>query len=318
MIMNKAQEINLVVQAITQEADGVIGLTLADADGQDLPVWTPGAHIGLLFDGRLERQYSLCSEPEDRRQWRIAVLREPESRGGSEWVHSRLQLGDILPSTGPGNQFELVDADRYVFVAGGIGITPLLPMIRAVEARGAEWGLLYGGRHRSSMAFVAALEAYGDRVRIQPEDQWGLLDLKAVLGTPQAGVAIYSCGPERLLEAVEVTCSGWPDGALHVERFRARPGALEGQSGSFEVVLAKSNLSCHVRESQTIIDALDTAGFHVPRSCGEGTCGTCLTKVLEGVPDHRDSFLMGKKRAANQTICVCCSRSLTPRLVLDL
>jgi len=319
MTMDADQEkINVVVRAITSEADGVIGVTLAAPDGASLPGWTPGAHIGLLLDGGLERQYSLCSDPADHDHWRVAVLREPASRGGSEWLHAQLKVGDVLRASGPSNQFPLVDAASYLFVAGGIGITPLLPMISALEQRGASWRLLYGGRQLGSMAFVKALEAYGERVQIRPEDQHGLLDLQGWIGEAQPGMVVYSCGPERLLEAVEAQCANWPEGALHIERFRAKPGALEGAQDSFEVVLAKSQKSFRVNANETIIDALDKTGIHVPRSCGEGTCGTCLTPVLEGIPDHRDSFLMGKKRAANKTICVCCSRSLSPRLVLDL
>jgi ferredoxin-NADP reductase len=316
--METEQQINVVVQTITQEAEGVISLRLAAVDGRELPSWTPGAHIGLLLDGHMERHYSLCGDPSERFHWRVAVLREPVSRGGSAWLHASLQPGDVLRATGPSNQFALVDAASHIFVAGGIGITPLLPMMRELEQRGSAWRLLYGGRQRGSMAFVKELEAYGERVRIQPEDEQGLLDLKRWIGEPQPHTVVYSCGPERLLAAVEAQCEAWPEGALHIERFRAKPGALEGASGSFEVVLAKSQRSCHVAEGETIIEALDRIGIHVPRSCGEGTCGTCLTPVIDGIPDHRDSFLMGKKRAANKSICVCCSRAATPRLVLDL
>lgn len=226
-----------------------------------------------------------------------------------------------MRASSPSNQFGLVDSGAYKFVAGGIGITPFLPMIRTLSRRGASWSLLYGGRRLRSMAFVDALRPYGDRVQVVPEDQHGLLDLKGWIGTPQAGEVIYCCGPERLLQAVEAHCESFPEGTLHIERFRARPGALDGGEDSnamFEVVLAKSQRSCQVGPGETIIDSIDKLGVHVPRSCGEGTCGTCLTPVLEGIPDHRDSFLMGKKRAANNAICVCVSRSMSSRLVLDL
>lgn len=311
-------ELALVVDTIAQEADGVVSVHLMSADGRELPTWTPGAHIDLLLDGHLERHYSLCGDPADRRRWRIAVLREAESRGGSEWLHTRLRAGDALRVRGPRNHFPLVDAGAYLFIAGGIGITPILPMVREIERRGHPWTLLYGGRRRSSMAFTGELESYGERVHLAPEDEQGLLDLKTWIGAPRPGTAIYSCGPERLLEAVEKQCTAWPESALHVERFRPRPGALEGESGSFEVVLARSGLSCTVATGETIIDALDRIGVDVPRSCGEGTCGTCLTGVLEGTPDHRDSFLMGRKRAENKSMCVCCSRSKSARIVLDL
>jgi ferredoxin-NADP reductase len=313
-----AAEIEVVVEDIVQEAEGVIGIGLLGAGGRELPAWSAGAHIDLLLDAGLERQYSLCGDAGDRRRWRVAVLREPHGRGGSEWLHTRLRQGEVLRARGPRNNFPLVDAVEYLFIAGGIGITPILAMIRALRRDGRPWRLLYGGRRRGSMAFVDELESCGGQVQIRPEDQCGLLDLAGWLGAPKPGAAVYCCGPERLLEAVEARCSQWPEGALHVERFQARPGALAGASEGFEVVLAQSGLRCRVQPGQTIIDALDGLGVHVPRSCGEGTCGTCLTAVVDGIPDHRDSFLMGKKRAANQSICVCCSRSLGPRLVLDL
>jgi ferredoxin-NADP reductase len=313
-----APELSLVVQEIRREAEGVIGIRLAAMGVLDLPAWTPGAHIDVLLPDGRERQYSLCGDPGDRRQWQIAVLREVLGRGGSEWLHSRLREGDVLRVRGACNNFALVEADAYLFVAGGIGITPLLPMTRELNRRGVPWRLLYGGRSRRSMAFTHELAAQGELVRIRPEDECGLLDLEAFLGEPRHGVVIYCCGPERLLRAMEAVCERWPEGTLHVERFRPSPGALEGVNGAFDVVLAKTGITCRVGPDESIIDALEKAGVYVPRSCGEGTCGTCLTPVTAGIPDHRDSFLRGKKRAANNAICVCCSRSQTPRLVLNL
>jgi ferredoxin-NADP reductase len=313
-----SDELMLVAQSTSAAAEGVISVSLVAQDGSDLPVWEPGAHIDLLVDGRFERHYSLCGDPRDRRQWQVGVLREPAGRGGSEWLHTELRAGDVLRARGPRNNFALEAASEYVLVAGGVGITPLLPMARELDRQAANWRLLYGGRSRSSMAFLKELESYGDRVVIHPENEHGLLDLAAWIGEPREGVGIYCCGPERLLDAIEAQCEKWPDGAMHIERFRPKNGALEGAAGTFEVVLQRTGRSCIVQADETIIDAIDRLGVHVPRSCGEGTCGTCVTDVLEGVPDHRDSFLMGKKRAANKKICVCCSRSLSPRLVLDL
>jgi ferredoxin-NADP reductase len=313
-----APELSLVVKTISHEAERVMGIRLAALGASDLPAWTPGAHIDILLPNGLERQYSLCGDPDDRRHWQIAVLREVAGRGGSEWLHSRIREGDVLRARGTRNNFSLADAGAYLFVAGGIGITPLLPMIREVGRRGVPWRLLYGGRSRRSMAFATELAADGGQVCIRPEDEYGLLDLEGFLGEPRHGVAIYCCGPERLLRAMEAVCERWPDGILHVERFRPSPGAPDGVNGAFEVVLAKSGITCRVGADESILDALEKAGIYVPRSCGEGTCGTCLTPVAAGIPDHRDSFLMGKKRAANDAICVCCSRSRTPRLVLNL
>ncbi|NLT06024.1 MAG: oxidoreductase, partial [Solirubrobacterales bacterium] len=226
--------------------------------------------------------------------------------------------GDRLSVRGPRNHFELVDAERYVFVAGGIGITPLVPMVRAAAARGADWTLTYGGRREDSMAFVAELARYGDRVALWPEDRRGLIDLGAVLGAPAPGTAVYCCGPEPLLEAVELTCGAWPRGALHVERFHARPGALAGERGAFEVVLAHSERTLTVGPDETIAEALESAGLDAPTSCREGTCGTCETVVLEGEPDHRDSYLSAEEREDGETMMICCSRARGDRLVLDL
>jgi ferredoxin-NADP reductase len=311
--------IEIVVQSLELAAEGVMTVSLVRRDGGELPEWAPGAHIDLHIGGALERQYSLCGDPADLRHWRVAVLRESPGRGGSEWVHTVLQPGDILRARGPRNHFELVDAPAYLFIAGGIGITPLISHIRAAHKAGANWHLLYGGRKRASMAFLEELGVYGDRVHVVPEDEAGLLDLEAWLGTPRVGLAVYCCGPERLLEAVEYRCASWPDESLHVERFHPRPAPSKSTADdAFDVVLQRSGRICHVPSGVAIIDALEEAGVHVPRSCGEGTCGTCLTRVLSGTPDHRDSFLMGKKRLSNDAMCVCVSRSLTPRLVLDL
>src|SRR6266566_9562843 len=172
----REHEANLMVAQKETVAEGVIALTLADATGRELPDWTPGAHIDLILPGpELTRQYSLSSNPTDRRAWRIGVRRESKSRGGSEFIHDVLKVGDTVQVRGPRNHFSLVDAPRYLFIAGGIGITPMLPMVAAVDARGADWQLLYGGRQRSSMDFLEELAAYGDRVHLYPQDEEGLL-----------------------------------------------------------------------------------------------------------------------------------------------
>jgi ferredoxin-NADP reductase len=304
-------------------ADGVVTLTLRQVDDDPLPPWEPGAHVDLLLDdaapaGAPTRQYSLCGDPADHHVWRVGVLREPESRGTSSHVHDRLQPGDVVRVRGPRNNFPLVDSPRYLFVAGGIGITPILPMIRAAEAAGADWRLVYGGRRRASMAFLDELGRYGDRVTVCPQDEVGLLDLAALLGTPQEGTRVYCCGPEPLLAAVEQRCASWPAGSLHVERFSARPLTEPVRSEAFEVVLERSELTLTVPPDRSILSVVEEAGAGVLSSCAEGTCGTCETAVLEGVPDHRDSVLSAEERAANRCMMICVSRSSGPRLVLDL
>lgn len=308
---------NLVVAGKTAVSGSVIELNLRAPDGGALPCWSPGAHIDLLLANGLVRQYSLCGDPGDRAGYSIAVLREPAGRGASQYVHDRLAVGDPVRIRGPRNHFELVDAPRYLFIAGGIGIAPLLPMVRTVNASAAPWRLLYGGRARASMAFLPELSAFGDRVAICPQDETGLLDLPSALGTPSAGTAVYACGPEALLHAVEELCTAWPPGALHLERFDAGPSG-DAPAVPFEIELAQSGLTLPVPANRSVLDVVEGAGIPVMSSCAEGTCGSCETPVLSGDLDHRDSVLSQDERAAGRSMMICVSRSRGGRLVLDL
>ncbi|SHN43237.1 PDR/VanB family oxidoreductase [Cryptosporangium aurantiacum] len=300
-------------------ADGVVALDLQDPSGAALPVWSPGAHVDVALGPDLVRQYSLCGDPADRSTWRVAVLRETEGRGGSQYVHDKLAEGDVVDVRGPRNHFALEPAARYVFIAGGIGITPLLPMMAAATASGAEWELHYGGRTSASMAFRAELTAaHGPRVVFRPQDEHGLLDLDAILGPPRADTLVYCCGPEPLLRAVEERCASWPSGTLHVERFAPKEQGEPVRHESFEVELAQSGKTLTVPPDQSILDVADAAGVFVLFSCREGTCGTCETPVLDGAVDHRDSLLTAEERAANDTMFICVSRAACPKLVLDL
>ncbi|HEY6794226.1 MAG TPA: PDR/VanB family oxidoreductase [Kineosporiaceae bacterium] len=301
-------------------AAGVVRLTLRHPAGGPLPVWTPGAHVDLVLDEGLVRQYSLCGDPADTGALQVAVLREPAGRGGSAYVHDVLAEGDTVPVRGPRNHFALVEADRYLFVAGGIGITPILPMIEAVAAAGKEWQLAYGGRTRQSMAFREELcDRHPDRVTVLPQDEVGLLDLPALLeGRDVPGSAVYCCGPQPLLDAVERHAAGWPAGVLHVERFTPAAGALDGPLEEFEVELATSGRVLTVPAERSILEVVEDAGVSVLSSCREGTCGTCETGVLAGEPDHRDSVLAAQDRAAGDTMMICVSRCAGRRLVLDL
>ncbi|WP_079049860.1 PDR/VanB family oxidoreductase [Streptomyces torulosus] len=305
-------------------ADGVVCLTLCRPAGGELPTWTPGAHIDVVLDGRdsadggMIRQYSLCGRPEERDVWRIAVLREPRGRGGSAHVHDHLRAGDAVRVRGPRNNFPLRPAARHLFVAGGIGITPILPMVEAAEAAGADWRLLYGGRTRASMAFLDRLAPYGDRVLIRPQDAHGLLDLAGFIGPPEPDTLVHACGPGPLLEALRETCADWPRGTLGVERFAPVEATAAGPAEAFEVELVRSGLTLTVPPGRSVLEAVEEAGVPVDFSCREGTCGTCETDVLEGRPDHRDSLLTEEERAAGDTMLICVSRSCGPRLVLDL
>ncbi|MES2171899.1 MAG: PDR/VanB family oxidoreductase [Actinomycetota bacterium] len=314
------QQLHLVVAAVVPEADGVVSLVFRTQDGSDLPEWGPGSHVDLHLPGVITRQYSLNSSPYDRSTWRISVLLEPESRGGSVAVHNEVHEGDVVEVHGPRNHFMFVESADYFFIAGGIGITPILPMIEEAERAGANWRLMYGGRTRSSMAFLDELAAYGDRVLVRPQDEFGHLDLASWLTTPVEGTMVYACGPGPLLTAVVDLCEAWPPGSLHFERFTAVPFVLpEGESEkSFEVVCEESGITVTVGADQGILQALEGAGLSLPFSCREGTCGTCETGVIEGIPDHRDSYLSEEERSYNDTMMICVGRSLTPRLVLDL
>jgi ferredoxin-NADP reductase len=315
----EATLIDVVVASREDVADGVVTLTFASADGGPLPDWDPGAHLALLSPG-MERQYSLCGAGNGERSWTIAVLREGTGRGGSIYVHDKIFAGDHIQLRPPRNNFPLLPAERYVFIAGGIGITPILPMIEEVESRGVPWTLLYGGRTRSSMAFLDRLDGYGARVVVSAQDETGLLELASVLDSPRSNTLVYCCGPEPLLEAVERACSAWPAGSLRVERFSPGPAsAVDAMNDTaFEVELAGSGRTLVVAANQTLLRCLQDAGVDIVASCLEGTCGTCETAVVEGRPDHRDSVLTDEERATNDTMFVCVSRALSPRLVLDL
>ncbi|GAA4879448.1 cytochrome P450 [Saccharopolyspora cebuensis] len=317
-----ARTLDLDVLAREQVADGVVALTLGHPDGGDLPRWKPGAHLDLHLpgaDGPLVRQYSLSSDPEDRTTYRIGVLREPDGRGGSAAAH-HLVPGSTVTTSWPRNNFRLAPADRYVFVAGGIGITPILPMIAEAERAGARWELVYGGRSRSSMAFLDELAAHGDKVTLVPQDEAGRIDVPGLLGTARRGTLVYACGPEPLLRAVERTTAGWPKGSLRLERFAPKPVERAEPDTPFQVECAASGTVVDVGADETLLDAAANAGLPVLSSCQEGTCGTCETRVLAGRADHRDSILSAAEHEAGDTMMICVSRAARgcPRLVLDL
>jgi cytochrome P450/ferredoxin-NADP reductase len=309
----------LVVREHVAVAEGVAALVLGADDGADLPAWEPGAHVDLVLGNGLTRQYSLCGDPADRSVYRVGVLREESGGGGSRFVHDELRPGATVPVRAPRNHFRLEPAAHYVFVAGGIGITPILTMIAQADAAGADWTLLYGGRKRASMAFLDELECHGDRVTVWPQDTHGLLDLDALLGEPRADTLVYACGPGPLLDAVEARCAGWPAGALHVERFAVAPLAAPVRDEPFEVELARTGRVLTVPTDRSIVEVVEAGtGMAILTSCSEGKCGTCETGVLEGTPDHRDVLLTQAERAACDRMMICVSRSCSERLVLDL
>ncbi|MFJ8598866.1 PDR/VanB family oxidoreductase [Streptomyces shenzhenensis] len=301
--------LELEVVQLRKESDRVLSVVLADPGRRLLPAWTPGAHIDLWLPEQT-RQYSLCGDPAERREYRVAVLREETSRGGSSYVHDALRPGELVEVGGPRNNFPLVETAEYLFVAGGIGITPLLPMMAAA---GEDWRLLYGGRTRASMAFADRLAA-DSRVQICPQDTHGILDLAAALGKPRPGLAVYCCGPEPLIAAMEAACAQWPAGTLHVERFSAAAIDTSGDE-AFDVVAQRSGTRLTVPAGESALDVLEAAGIDVPNACRDGICGSCETRVLSGLPEHRDTFT---DSTVTDRVMPCVSRALTPELVLDV
>ena len=312
----------LIVRRRSAPAEGVVVLDLAHPQGEDLPRWEPGAHVDLLLSDGLTRQYSLCGDSDDPSVWRVGVLRDPNSRGGSHYVHDNLTEGITLRVRGPRNHFPLVDAPRYRFIAGGIGITPIFAMLEEVQREGGDWTLLYGGRTRASMAFADELvERYPERVTVWPQDEKGFLDLATLLKDPADDTLVYSCGPEGLLTAVEQNCAHWPAGALHIERFAAKAPTAEEAAAAldqFEVVCKRTGVTFEVTSDMSILEILEEQDVPIMASCYEGVCGTCEARVLEGTPDHRDSVLSDAEKEAGEVMLVCVSRSRTERLVLDL
>lgn len=300
----------------TVVADGVVTLTLAHPDGGRLPDWTPGSHVDLVLPTGDTRQYSLCGDRRDAHHHRVGVLREPAGRGGSAWVHDELAVGDLVGVGGPRNAFPLRPAQRYLFVAGGIGITPLLTMVAAAGAQGIDWQLVYGGRTRASMAFLDELARYGDRVSVLPQDEVGLLPLRDLVDGLHPDTRVYACGPPPLLDAL-AGC-GLPPHVLRTERFVAREQGAPVRDTPFTVVLDRTGTEVVVTPGVSVLEAVRSVGVDVLSSCREGTCGTCETAVLAGEPDHRDSLLDDADRAAGDCMYVCVSRSRGDRLVLDL
>ncbi|MFJ3903938.1 PDR/VanB family oxidoreductase [Streptomyces sp. NPDC090025] len=312
-----AREMRVFVRQVRWEADGVVSVDFARPDGQPLPPWRPGAHVELALPTGVVRQYSLCGSPQDRSAYRIGVLRERASRGGSEYVHAFLRPGQSVRLRGPLDNFDFRREESYLFVAGGIGITPILAMVRQAAAWGLPWKLLYGGRTAASMAFTDELSTHQSRVHLYPKDRTGRIPLAQWLDRPRPGTAVYACGPESLLGAIEERASHWPPGSVRLERFRARPKPPRDNM-DVEVVCARSDRTMLVPADTSILSALQHEGLPVTGSCREGVCGTCETRVLEGEPDHRDDILTAEERAHGDRMYPCVSRARSRRLVLDV
>lgn len=308
----------------TVEAEGICSFELQAADGRPLPAFSAGSHVDVHVPGGLVRQYSLCNDPQETQRYLIAVLKDAASRGGSVAMHERVHEGDALTISAPRNHFALAhEAASHLLLAGGIGVTPILCMAERLAQTGGDFTMHYATRSRERTAFAdrIARSAFAARVHLHHDDGAPdqRLDLEALLATPVAGRHVYVCGPQGFMDAVlgRARAAGWPEPQLHYEFFGAAPTAQAGD-GPFSVRLASSGRVITVAADQSVTDALGAAGIVVPTSCEQGVCGTCLTRVLQGTPDHRDLYLTPEEQAAGDQFTPCCSRSRTAELVLDL
>lgn len=314
-------DLKLRVEYKTSAAEGITGLSLVDIEGRPLPAWTPGAHIDVNLGNGLVRQYSLCGTVEDPSQWKICVLREPAGRGGSQRICDSLEVGDVLDVRGPRNNFELLPAAEYAFIAGGIGITPLLPMIERAESSAIPWTLTYGGRSLASMAEAEMLQQkYGSKVVLWPQDEQGHIDLAGIIHSLGSDTLVYCCGPEPLLKALDTvrTEAGIAGNRVRTERFAPKEPESPMRDSTFEVEFARSGVTARIEPGQSILAAAQEAGLPVLFSCSEGTCGTCETEIVSGVADHRDSVLTEEEQQAGETMMICVSRAACPKITLDL
>ena len=314
----------------TREALDIASFELAAEDGRALPAFGAGSHVDvqlpgdLAAPGGLTRQYSLCNDPQETHRYLIAVLRDPASRGGSAAMHDTVVEGQLLQISPPKNHFALAHAaQRSLLLAGGIGITPLLCMAERLAQLGADFELHYCTRSRERTAFAARIEAAAFAHRVHGHLDDGAdpqkLDLPQLLGAPRDGEHVYVCGPKGFMDAVLGTAraAGWPEAQLHFDFFGAT-AVPTGGDAAFEVQLASSGRVVAVTAGQTVVQALAEAGVEVMTSCGQGVCGTCLTRVLAGEPLHRDLYLTPEEQTANDQFLPCCSRARSARLVLDL
>jgi len=316
--------IQVQVAARKELAEGIAGYELAPAEGAELPDFRAGAHIDVHLSGGLIRQYSLYDLPGEHRRYRIGVLRDPQSRGGSVRLLDTVREGDALAISAPRNHFGLhAGPDRSLLFAGGIGITPILCMAQQLAQEGRPFELHYCGRSLDRMAFIDRMReaGYASQVQIHVDDGAAAqqLDARLAIGAPAADKHLYVCGPTGFMDHILGTARalGWTEDRLHREYFAAAP-VDHSADGPFELELRRSGRVIQVAADQSAAQAMLDAGVELSLSCEQGVCGTCMTAVADGVPDHRDLYLTEEEHARNDRFMPCCSRSSTPRLVLDL
>lgn len=306
-----------------QEAEEIVSLELASIDGKPLPSFSAGAHVDVHIRDGLIRQYSLLNDSSEQHRYIIGVLRDPASRGGSVAVHDDIKQGDTLTISSPKNHFELVQAKRSLLFAGGIGVTPILCMARRLGHIGADFEMHYSARTPERMAFRQAISdaPFADKVHFHFDngDDSQKLNLEPLLANPQPDTHLYVCGPTGFIDFVVNSAkqAGWPSERVHLEYFGAEQVDTSGDT-AFEVKIASTGQVFSIPADKPITQVLDEAGVFIPVSCEEGVCGTCLTRVLEGTPDHRDLYLTDAEHEANDQFTPCCSRSKSPMLVLDI
>lgn len=316
------QTLDVIVARRSEPAEGIVVLDLVADGGASLPAFEPGAHVDVHLGPDLVRQYSLCSDPADRSRYQLGVLLADASRGGSAAIHQKVHAGDHLRISAPRNLFPLeASAKQTILIGGGIGITPLLAMARHCAAASADFTLHYCARTRAKAAFLddfatAPLVAHS-HLHFDDGEASQRFVPERDLPPPAAGIHLYVCGPAGFMEWVihEAHRLGYPEPQIHREYFEAE---VDTSGDAFEVRLARSGKSIKVPAGVPIVKALAETGIKVDVSCEQGICGTCMCTVLEGVPDHRDNYLTDEEKAGNDQILVCCSRSKTPLLVLDL
>lgn len=316
---------DLQVESARQVTDDILLLRLTSSTGTPLPKWTPGAHLDIECGHTgLSRQYSLCGNLEDRKAWEVAILRDPESRGGSTWIHEHAKTGAGLRVRGPRNHFRMDESHRgrVLLVAGGIGITPIMAMAQRARALGMDYELHFSARSRAALPFYDQLQPlHGSRLHVHISDEGNRCDFDQLLQTFDDATQVYACGPTRMLDALEQAVSrrGLPDTALHIEHFVNNVTVLDpDKEHDFEVELKNSGLTLTVANDETLLNVLRASNIDVQSDCEEGLCGACEVGVLEGDVDHRDSVLTTAERRENKRLMACCSRAAGKKLVLDL
>ncbi|SFA96750.1 vanillate O-demethylase ferredoxin subunit [Collimonas sp. OK607] len=306
------------------EADDICSYELVSADGAPLPAFGAGSHIDVHLRPGLVRQYSLCNPPHEQHRYLICVLRDPASRGGSQAMHDDIQAGMVLQISVPKNHFPIVEAERSLLLAGGIGVTPILCMAEALSAQGAAFEMHYCARAPERTAFREriACSPYSGQVQFHYDsgDAAQKLDLPALLTGLDRQTHIYLCGPAGFIDHVLATTKAhdWPQGQVHLEYFGAAAAANDGTDQAFDVRLASSGKVFSIPVGSTVLQVLTDAGVFIPASCEQGVCGTCLTRVLDGVPDHRDLYMTEAEQVVNDQFTPCCSRAKSAELLLDL